>query len=83
MFGDKHPHQAEAAIDFYREVFGNNELGTVARYAEQTGPAKEGALVFADFMSECPGRYRRRSCTTCWPAAPANKSTGSLELSCP
>lgn len=52
MFGEKHTNQAEAAIDFYREVFGGTKLGTVARYAEQTGPAKQGALMFADFMLE-------------------------------
>ena len=50
MFGGEHTNQAEAAIHFYTEVFADSKRGTVARYTEQTGPANEGSLMFADFM---------------------------------
>ncbi|POY05535.1 VOC family protein, partial [Mycobacterium kansasii] len=52
MFSGERTNQAEAAIHFYAEVFANSKRGTVARYTEQTGPAKEGSLMFADFMLE-------------------------------
>lgn len=52
MFAGEQTNRAQEAIDFYRETFHNSELGTVARYTEQTGPANEGSLMFADFMLE-------------------------------
>jgi len=52
MFSGEHINQAEEAIDFYRQTFNNHSLGTVARYTEQSGPANEGSLMFADFVLE-------------------------------
>lgn len=52
MFAGEHTNQAEDAVNFYRQVFRDTELGTVARYTEETGPAHAGSLMFADFMLE-------------------------------
>jgi predicted 3-demethylubiquinone-9 3-methyltransferase (glyoxalase superfamily) len=42
--------KAEEAIDFYRSVFQDSKLGTVARYDTGQEPDKEGTIMFADFM---------------------------------
>ncbi len=52
MFAGEHTNQAEEAINFYLSVFKDAKLGTVAKYPEDTGPAKKGSLMFADFMLE-------------------------------
>jgi predicted 3-demethylubiquinone-9 3-methyltransferase (glyoxalase superfamily) len=53
MFGDGVVNRAEEAVNFYRSVFNevgyDAKLGISARYPEQTGPAREGSLMFADF----------------------------------
>lgn len=46
--GDATNH-AEEAIEFYTSVFEDTKLGTIARYDEDTGPAKSGSLMFSDF----------------------------------
>jgi predicted 3-demethylubiquinone-9 3-methyltransferase (glyoxalase superfamily) len=52
MFSQENTNRAEEAISFYLSVFKNSKLGTVAKYTENTGPAKAGAVMFADFMLE-------------------------------
>lgn len=52
MFSGSRVNHAEEAIGFYRSVFKNTREGALARYPEATGPAKEGSLMFADFMLE-------------------------------
>lgn len=50
MFNGENTNHAEEAMNFYVSVFKDAKLGTLARYTEDTGPAKAGALMFADFM---------------------------------
>lgn len=50
LFSGKNTNKTEEAIKFYTSVFKDAQLGTLARYAEDTGPAKAGSLMFADFM---------------------------------
>jgi predicted 3-demethylubiquinone-9 3-methyltransferase (glyoxalase superfamily) len=50
MFAAEHVNHAEEAINFYMTVFKDAQQGTLARYSEDTGPAKAGSLMFADFM---------------------------------
>lgn len=52
LFAGKNVNQAEEAIKFYLSVFKNSKQGTLARYTEDTGPAKAGSLMFADFILE-------------------------------
>jgi predicted 3-demethylubiquinone-9 3-methyltransferase (glyoxalase superfamily) len=52
MFAGDNTNKAEEAVQFYLSVFKNAKQGTLARYAEDTGPAKKGAVMFADFMLE-------------------------------
>ncbi len=49
MFGQKQVNRAEEATKFYVSVFKDAKIGTMARYAKQTGPAKEGSVMFGDF----------------------------------
>jgi predicted 3-demethylubiquinone-9 3-methyltransferase (glyoxalase superfamily) len=46
---------AKEAINFYLSAFKDSpdsdaKLGTMVRYTEDTGPAKKGSVMFADFM---------------------------------
>lgn len=50
MFAGKNNNQAEEAIDFYTSVFKDSKPGNLARYPDDTGPAKKGSLMFGDFM---------------------------------
>lgn len=50
MFSRENVNKAEAAINFYLSVFPDAQLGHLARYREDTGPAKAGSLMFGDFM---------------------------------
>lgn len=52
MFAGQTTNHAEEAMNFYLSVFGNSKPGIAARYAEDTGPAKAGSLMFADFILE-------------------------------
>lgn len=52
MFSQKSTNRAKEAITFYLSVFENTKIGTLAPYTENTGPAKKGSLMFADFMLE-------------------------------
>lgn len=52
MFGQKNTNHAEEAIQFYLSIFEDAKQGTLARYTEDTGPAKAGSLMFADFNLE-------------------------------
>lgn len=52
LFSAAQTNRAEEAIDYYKTVFKDTQEGTLARYTEQTGPAREGSLMFADFMLE-------------------------------
>lgn len=52
MFAGKNTNRAEEAVQFYLSVFKNAKQGTLARYLEDTGPAKKDALMFTDFMLE-------------------------------
>lgn len=50
LFAGSSTNHAEEAIQFYLSVFKDSRAGTMARYGKDTGPAKTGALMFADFM---------------------------------
>lgn len=52
MFSQAAQNKAGEAIDFYMSVFRSAKNGTRAVYATDTGPAKVGSLMFADFMLE-------------------------------
>lgn len=52
MFAGKSTNQAEEAMNFYLSVFKNTKPGTLARYTQATGPAKQGSVMFADFQLE-------------------------------
>lgn len=52
LFAGDNTNKAEEAIGFYLSVFKNSKQGTLARYAEDTGPAKKDSIMFADFMLE-------------------------------
>jgi predicted 3-demethylubiquinone-9 3-methyltransferase (glyoxalase superfamily) len=52
MFSGDNINKAEDAMKFYVEVFKNTKQGTVARYQQDTGPAKKDSIMFADFMLE-------------------------------
>lgn len=49
LFSGSNTNRAEEAMQFYTSVFADSQQGTVARYTEDTGPAKTGSLMFADF----------------------------------
>lgn len=50
LFAGKNVNRAEEAIKFYLSVFKDSKQGILARYSEDTGPAKKGSLMFADFQ---------------------------------
>jgi predicted 3-demethylubiquinone-9 3-methyltransferase (glyoxalase superfamily) len=50
MFVGQNTGHAEEAINYYVSVFKDSKPGTLARYAEDTGPAKAGSLMYGDFM---------------------------------
>lgn len=50
MFAGPNTNRAEEAIKFYTSVFQDSKQGTLARYGQDTGPAKADSLMFADFM---------------------------------
>lgn len=52
MFSGENTNRAEEAANFYISVFENSRVGEVARYQEDTGPAKAGSVMFADLMLE-------------------------------
>jgi predicted 3-demethylubiquinone-9 3-methyltransferase (glyoxalase superfamily) len=52
LFGDGVQDCAAEAIAFYLSVFKDAQQGNSSSYTEPTGPAKAGALAFADFMIE-------------------------------
>jgi len=49
LFAGDRTNRAEEAIEYYTGVFPDSAIGTVARYEEQTGPAAQGSLMYADF----------------------------------
>lgn len=49
MFSQQNTNHTEEAINFYTSVFENSQVGLIARYEENTGPAKAGSIMFADF----------------------------------
>lgn len=52
MFGGQAQNRAKEAIDYYTGVFDGAALGTVVSYADQTGPAQPGAIMYSDFTLE-------------------------------
>jgi predicted 3-demethylubiquinone-9 3-methyltransferase (glyoxalase superfamily) len=52
MFSQDNTNKAEEAIKFYVETFKNAKPGTLARYPEDSGPAKKGSVMYGDFMIE-------------------------------
>lgn len=52
MFSGDTTNKAEEALQFYLSVFKNAKQGALVRYAKDTGPAKKGSIMFADFMLE-------------------------------
>lgn len=52
MFSGDNTNKAEEALKFYLSIFKDSKQGTLARYPDDTGPAKEGSIMFADFMLE-------------------------------
>jgi len=49
MFSGTNTNRAEEAMLYYQSVFGDTRQGTVSRYEQDTGPAKKGSVMFADF----------------------------------
>lgn len=49
MFTQPNANRAEEAIRFYTSVFADSTIGTLTRYIVDTGAAKAGSLMFADF----------------------------------
>lgn len=49
LFAGENTNRAEEAISFYMSVFEDAKQGALARYGEDTGAAKAGSLMFADF----------------------------------
>jgi len=52
MFAGQHTNKAEEAVQFYLDIFRHTKQGTIARYTENTGPAKKDSIMFTDFMLE-------------------------------
>jgi predicted 3-demethylubiquinone-9 3-methyltransferase (glyoxalase superfamily) len=52
LFTGENTNRAEEAVNFYLSVFKDSKLGITAHYSEDTGPAKAGSLMFADFLLE-------------------------------
>jgi predicted 3-demethylubiquinone-9 3-methyltransferase (glyoxalase superfamily) len=52
LFVGENCGKAEEAIDFYRSVFQDARLGSLARYGAGQEPDKEGTVMFADFKLE-------------------------------
>ncbi len=52
VFAGENVNKAEEAVKYYLSVFKNTKEGTVARYLEDTGPAKKDSIMFTDFMLE-------------------------------
>lgn len=49
LFTQDNYNKAEEAINSYTSLFKDSKTGTTAPYPEDTGPAKAGSLMFADF----------------------------------
>lgn len=49
MFGGRAQNRAKEAVDSYVAIFGNSALGRLVPYADQTGPAKPGNIMYSDF----------------------------------
>ncbi len=49
LFAKENTNHAEEALTFYVSVFKDAKLGALNRYNEDTGPAKAGSIMFADF----------------------------------
>ncbi len=52
MFAGDNINKAEEAVKFYLSVFKSAKQGTLARYRQDTGPAKRNSIMFTDFMLE-------------------------------
>lgn len=52
MFAQENTNHAEEALKLYTSIFKHSKQGTVAKYPVDTGPAKAGAIMFADFTLE-------------------------------
>lgn len=52
LFAGDNTNKAEEAVQFYLSVFKDTKQGTLARYPQDTGPAKQGSVMFADYMLE-------------------------------
>lgn len=52
MFGGAAQNRAEEAVGYYSSVFENSEVGDIAKYEQESGPAKPGNIMFADFKLE-------------------------------
>lgn len=50
MFSGNNTNRAEEAIQFYTSLFKDSRIGMIARYEQETGPAKQGSVMFADMM---------------------------------
>lgn len=49
LFSGSNTNRAEEAINFYTSVFQDAKPGILARYEQDSGPAKAGSVMFADF----------------------------------
>ena len=50
MFGNSAQNLAEEAINFYVSVFKDSQIGTLARYGTNTGPATGDSLMYGEFQ---------------------------------
>ncbi|WP_312397874.1 VOC family protein [Kocuria sp.] len=52
MFGGPAQNHAKQAVEYYTGVFGDTKPGAFMPYADQTGPAGPGAVMYSDFTLE-------------------------------
>ncbi len=52
LFAGVNTNKAEEAMNYYLSVFKDARPGELARYPEDTGPAKKGSLMYGDCMLE-------------------------------
>lgn len=52
MFIGNNNNKTEEAINFYNDIFSDSKIGQLARYPDNTGPAKKGSIMYGDFVIE-------------------------------
>lgn len=50
LFSGDNTNRAEEALNYYASVFKNSKVGLIAKYEEDTGPAKAGSIMYGDCL---------------------------------